>query len=231
VDVITNNLSPAERLARVQFALAESAIGSTSGLLTLLGTLYRFEPDRAAHVHRVAVTSLSIGDRLRLPRHDLRHVERAALLHELGRLILPDENFATDDGPQGRRVHQAQAARQALSVSPVLQPAAEIIGALCERVDGRGWPGGLVGEAIPIGARIVGVADAVDALAALCVELSLPARGLTPSWWPPWCGGSTPRHSGCRPWRHRCTRLCRRRESCCSSLVWSSSSSVCLADT
>ncbi len=175
MDVITNNLSPAERMARVQFALAESAIGSTSGLLTLLGTLYRFEPDRAAHVHRVAVTSLSIGDRLQLPRHDLRHVERAALLHELGRLILPDENFATDDGPEGRRVHQAQAARQALSVSPVLLPAAEIIGALCERVDGRGWPGGLVGDAIPIGARIVGVADAVDALAALCVELSLPA--------------------------------------------------------
>jgi len=175
VDVITNNLSPAERMARVQFALAESAIGSTSGLLTLLGTLYRFAPDRAAHVHRVAVTSLSIGDRLRLPRHDLRHVERAALLHELGRLILPDEHFATDEGPEGRRVHQAQAARQALSVSPALLPSADIIGALCERVDGRGWPGGLVGEAIPIGARIVGVADAVDALAALCVEMSLPA--------------------------------------------------------
>lgn len=175
MEVITNNLSPAERMARVQFALAESAIGSTSGLLTLLGTLYRFEPDRAAHVHRVAVTSMSIGDRLKLPRHDLRHVERAALLHELGRLILPDESFTADDGPEGRRVHQAQAACQAVSVSPVLLPAAEILGALCERVDGRGWPRGLVGEAIPIGARIVGVADAVDALAALCVELSLPA--------------------------------------------------------
>lgn len=175
MDVIPNNLSPAERLARVQFALVESAIGSTSGLLTLLGTLYRYEPDRAAHVHRVALTSLSIGNRLRLPRHDLRHVERAALLHELGRLILPDDSFAGDDGPEGRRVHQAQAACQALSVSPVLLPAAEIIGAICERVDGRGWPKGLVGDAIPIGARIVGVADAVDALAALCVELSLPA--------------------------------------------------------
>lgn len=175
MDAIPNNLSPAERLARVQFALVESAIGSTSGLLTLLGVLYRYEPDRAAHVHRVAVTSLSIGNRLRLPRQDLRHVERAALLHELGRLILPDESFAADDGPEGRRVHQAQAACQALSVSPVLLPAAEIISAICERADGRGWPRGLAGDAIPIGARIVGVADAVDALAALCVELALPA--------------------------------------------------------
>jgi len=159
----------------VQFALVESAIGSTSGLLTLLGALYRHEPDRAAHVHRVALTSLSIGTRLRLPRHDLRHVERAALLHELGRLIVPDESFAVDDGPEGRLVHQAKVACQALSVSPVLLPVAEIIGAICKPVDGRGWPRGLVGDAIPIGARIVGVADAVDALAALCVELSLPA--------------------------------------------------------
>jgi response regulator RpfG family c-di-GMP phosphodiesterase len=175
VDVIPDNLSSADRLARVQFALAESAIGSTSGLLTLLGTLYRYQPDRAAHVHRVALTSLTIGTRMRLPRHDLRHVERAALLHELGRLILPDENFAAADGPDGRRVLQAQAACQALSVSPVLHQARDIIGALCERVDGRGWPKGLVGDAIPLGARIVGVADAVDALVALCVELSLPA--------------------------------------------------------
>lgn len=175
MDVLSNNLSPAERMARVQFALVESAIGSTSGLLTLLGTLYRHDPDRAAHVQRVALTSLSIGSRMHLPGRDLRHVERAALLHELGRLILPDEGFAADDGPEGRRVHQAQAACQALSVSPVLHPAAQIIGAICERVDGRGWPAGLSGAAIPLGARILCVADAVDALAALCVELSLPA--------------------------------------------------------
>lgn len=175
MDVISHNLSPAERMARVQFALVESAIGSTSGLLTLIGTLYRYEPDRAAHLHRVALTSLSIGTRLRLPRHDLRHVERAALLHELGRLILPDETFAGDEGPEGRRVHQAQAACQALSVSPLLHPAAEIVGAIAERVDGRGGPKGLAGDAIPIGARILSVADAVDAIAALCVELALPA--------------------------------------------------------
>lgn len=174
MDVLPNNLSPAERMARVQFAIAESAIGSTSGLVTLLGMLYRFQPDRAAHVQRVAVTSLSIGDRLRLPRHDLRHVERAALLHELGRLILPDESFAGDEGPDGRRAQQVQAARQALTVSPLLRPAGDIIGALCERVDGTGWPQGLAGNAVPIGARIVGVADAVDALAALCVEMALP---------------------------------------------------------
>lgn len=178
MDVRLQQLSPAERMLRVQFALTESAVASTSGLLTLLGVLYRFEPDRAAHVHRVALTSVSIGDRMRLPRHDLRHVERAALLHELGRLLLPDDEFSSDEGPSGRRVHQTQAAEQALSVAPVLHPAARIIGALCERVDGRGWPKGLKGAAIPIGARIVSVADAVDALTALCAEMSLPAEVL-----------------------------------------------------
>jgi response regulator RpfG family c-di-GMP phosphodiesterase len=175
VETFAHNLSPAERAARVQFALAESAVGSTSGLLTLLASLYRFEPDRAAHLQRVAVTSLSIGDRLQVPRHVLRHVERAALLHELGRLILPDEGFSSEDGPEGRRVHQLQAACDALTAAPALIPAAEILRHLCERVDGRGWPRGLTGEAIPIGARIVSVADAVDALSALCVEMNLPA--------------------------------------------------------
>lgn len=175
MDVRLTNLSPAERMARVQFALAESAIASTSGLLSLMGVLYRYEPDRAAHVRRVAITSLSIGDRLRLPRHDLRHIERAALVHELGRLLLPDDGFASEDGPDGRRVHQALAVAEALSVAPVLHPAARIVSALCERMDGRGWPKGLAGSAIPIGARIVSVADAVDALTALCVEMSLPA--------------------------------------------------------
>jgi response regulator RpfG family c-di-GMP phosphodiesterase len=165
-------------MARVQFALAESSIGSTSGLLTLLGSLYRYQPDRAAHVHRVAVTSLSIGDRLRLSRQTLRHVERAALLHELGRLILPDESFAADEGPDGRRVHQAQAAWHAVQVAPVLRPAGDIVGAMCERVDGGGWPKGLAGDDIPIGARIVTVADAMDALAALCVEMGMPAEVL-----------------------------------------------------
>ena len=175
MDVRLHKLSPAERMARVQFALAESAGATTSGLIALIGVLYRFEPDRAAHVKRVASTSVSIGDRLRLPRHDLRHVERAALLHELGRLLLPDDGFAMDDGPNGRRVHQALAAQEALTVSPLLMPAGAIIGALCERMDGSGWPRGLAADAIPIGARIVSVADAVDALTSLCVEMSLPA--------------------------------------------------------
>lgn len=175
MNVRLHNLSPGERMARVQFALAESAVATTSGLMTLLGVLYRFEPDRAAHVQRVAMTSLSIGSRLSLPHHDLRHVERAALLHELGRLLLPDDEFAAEEGPGGRRVHQVQAVERALAIAPALVPAGRIIGALCERVDGTGFPKGLAGAAIPIGARILSVADAVDAMTALCVEMSLPA--------------------------------------------------------
>jgi response regulator RpfG family c-di-GMP phosphodiesterase len=91
---------------------------------------------------------------------------------------LPDDGFAADDGPDGRRVHQVKAVQQALSASPFLMPAGRIVGALCERSDGRGWPLGLAGDEIPIGARIVSVADAVDALTALCLEMSLPAEVL-----------------------------------------------------
>lgn len=174
----TTQLTRADRLARVRFALAESAIGSTSGVLTWLAACYRFEPDRAAHVHRVARTSLSIGDRLDLPREQLRHVERAALLHDVGRLIVPDGECRADDGPQGRRAQQALAAQDALAVVPVLHPAAEIVGALWERVDGTGWPKGLTADGIPIGARIVSVADALDALTSLSVEMALPVDAM-----------------------------------------------------
>jgi response regulator RpfG family c-di-GMP phosphodiesterase len=111
-----------------------------------------------------------------LTREELRHVERAALAHDIGRVVAPDA-----PGEAGREVsrgRQAALARDVLAVSPPLQRAARIVGAYCERIDGSGWPSGLSGDEIPVGARIVGVADAYDALMSLCVEMGLSADAI-----------------------------------------------------
>jgi HD-GYP domain-containing protein (c-di-GMP phosphodiesterase class II) len=69
-------------------------------------------------------------------------------------------------------------AREVLATAPALRRAAEIVGAQHERIDGSGWPSGLQGEEIPVGARIVGVADAYDALTSLCLEMGLEADAI-----------------------------------------------------
>jgi response regulator RpfG family c-di-GMP phosphodiesterase len=171
----TAHYEAADRLARLKRALAESAIGSTGALVSWVGMLYRYTPDTLAHVQRVANTALSISTGLRLSHQQLQQVERAALVHDIGKIIVPDDRDGFNGArPDAQRLaYQVSLAKEVLATSPFLQPTAEIVGALCERVDGSGWPRGSKGAAIPLGARVVGVADALDAMTLLCVEMVL----------------------------------------------------------
>lgn len=170
----------ADRLLRLKSALVEHSVASTSALVGFLATLYRYSPDTLAHVQRVAAASLCIGDTMALSTEELRHLERAALAHDLGAFILAGD--VEQDGPPGpppageRKGRQAALGRELLAATPVLRRAADIVGAQFERMDGTGWPAGLSGDQIPVGARIVGVADAYDALVSLCLELGLTAE-------------------------------------------------------
>ncbi|MBP6716797.1 MAG: HD domain-containing protein [Acidobacteria bacterium] len=175
-----------DRQTRLKSALIENSVASTSALVSFLAALYRYSPDTLAHVQRVAAASISIGGGMALSREELRHVERAALAHDLGRLLTKDDakatrsSGATSPDPSLRREgeqrgRQAELARDVLTAAPALRRAADIVGAQFERIDGSGWPRGLQGDQIPVGARIVGVADAYDALTSLCLELGLSA--------------------------------------------------------
>ena len=170
-----------ERQTRLKSALIENSVASTSALVSFLAALYRYSPDTLAHVQRVAAASICIGGGMSLSREELRHVERAALAHDLGRVVSPDPSADKPPGPprgDERRGHQAALARNVLAAAPALRRAADIVGAQCERIDGSGWPCGLQGDEIPVGARIVGVADAYDALTSLCLELGLSADAI-----------------------------------------------------
>ncbi len=170
-----------DRQTRLKSALIENSVASTTALVSFLAALYRYSPDTLAHVQRVAAASICIGGGMSLSREELRHLERGALAHDLGRFVSPDHSDDQPTGPprdQAFRGRQAALAREVLAAAPALRRAADIVGAQHERIDGSGWPQGLLGEEIPVGARIVGVADAYDALTSLCLELGLAADAI-----------------------------------------------------
>jgi len=127
-------------------------------------------PQAHAHARRVARISVSIARTVELPEPLVEQVEHCALLHDIGKLAIPDPDVEAD-GAQGelqttlRRQH-VRIGFDILSVVPHLRPAAALVIAVNERWDGYGYPAGLRGREIPIGARIVAIADAYDVLTA-----------------------------------------------------------------
>ena len=122
----------------------------------------------AGHSTRVTETALKIGSAMRLPPNKLDDLHRAALLHDIGKVGVPaailDKPGALDDDEYALiKKHPAIGAR-------ILEPIASYKDILPmvvqhhERYDGKGYPGGLSGDEIDIGARILAVADTFDAV-------------------------------------------------------------------
>src|SRR5262249_51639575 len=104
-------------------------------------------------------------------------LERAALAHEIGALVVPDVPGGLTVDPavvRARTQEQAALSTEALWGDRFLEPAARLIRAMPEWVDGSGQPLGLAGDAIPRGARILGVADLFDVMDTACAELGWP---------------------------------------------------------
>jgi two-component system, cell cycle response regulator len=110
----------------------------------------------------------AVGRRLRLSEDELLEVRRAAALHDIGKVAIPDAilhapRALDNDEWQYMRQHTIIGER-IINAAPALTRVAAIVRASHERWDGHGYPDALVGEAIPLGARIVAVADAFDAM-------------------------------------------------------------------
>jgi putative nucleotidyltransferase with HDIG domain len=120
------------------------------------------------HVVRTARLAVEVSTELRLAPSDVRLVGIGAILHDVGKLTVPDEVLTkpgrlTDEEFAVIRTHAAVGATLVAS-SPVLAGVAGIVGGHHERFDGKGYPQGLAGEHIPLGARIVSACDAFDAM-------------------------------------------------------------------
>ncbi len=124
--------------------------------------------ETAGHSHRVTRYCLELARRMGCSGEQLKHIERGAYLHDIGKIGTPDSILLKPAklDPQERDIMQqhARVGYELVSQIEFLQEAAEIVYSHQERFDGKGYPRGLAGEAIPLGARIFAVADTFDAM-------------------------------------------------------------------
>jgi two-component system, cell cycle response regulator len=134
----------------------------------LLRVLLEREPELHGHMHEVSELSRAVAQRLGLWPEGVDHVARAAELHDVGKLGIPDTilhkpGSLTAEELSYVRKHTLVAER-ILAAAPALKTVAALVRASHERWDGGGYPDALAGEEIPLGARIVAVCDAFDAM-------------------------------------------------------------------
>jgi putative nucleotidyltransferase with HDIG domain len=139
--------------------------------LTLVGWAKALEyRDRETEGHSQRVTSLctQLASQLGISKNDLENVRRGALLHDIGKMAIPDtillkEGSLTEEDWEMVKKHPVYA-RDLIEGIPFLRPALDIPYSHHERWDGSGYPQGLAGEEIPLTARIFAVIDVWDAL-------------------------------------------------------------------
>jgi HD-GYP domain-containing protein (c-di-GMP phosphodiesterase class II) len=128
------------------------------------------DDDTLHHTERVGQLVSTVAERLGLEPETIELMELAAPLHDVGKLgvsdtiLLKPGRLTTEERELMKRHTTIGAAILAGSRFPVLRLGAEIALSHHERWDGTGYPSGLAGEAIPLSARIVGIADVFDAL-------------------------------------------------------------------
>jgi two-component system, cell cycle response regulator len=126
------------------------------------------EPELDDHANGVADLAMAVGRRLGLDAEALDVLVRAAELHDIGKVAVPD-TILHKPGPlddvewEIMRQHTVVGER-ILAAADSMRPVAGLVRSSHERWDGRGYPDGLMGEEIPLGARIVGACDAFDAM-------------------------------------------------------------------
>ena len=157
----------AEELERRGKQLASFQVGMLSAMLR---TLDLRDQMTARHSAAVARYSRAIAQRAGYSRRDQELVHIAALLHDIGKFILPDRILKanvplTEEDWMLIRRHPQQGARVVSSLDGY-GPVAEIILAHHERIDGKGYPRGISGDDIPEMARIISVADTYDVMTA-----------------------------------------------------------------
>jgi diguanylate cyclase (GGDEF)-like protein len=134
----------------------------------LLQLLSERTPSLHEHVNGVGRLVSGVARAFPLDSDQLDELLRAAELHDIGKLAIPDE-ILDKSGPLSdaewhfMRQHTIIGER-ILNAAPALRPVARIVRATHERWDGSGYPDGLAGAAIPLGARIVAVCDAYEAM-------------------------------------------------------------------
>ncbi len=126
------------------------------------------DTETEGHSRRVTAYTIALARAMQLPPQEIRTIARGAFLHDVGKMAIPDAILLkpgrlTLDEQETMREHCARG-YQMLRKIPYLRDAAEIVYSHQEHFDGSGYPRGLHGDEIPLGARIFAIADALDAI-------------------------------------------------------------------
>lgn len=149
--------------------LTAMELGFSPIVHTYVSALERKDQITRDHVVRVAELAIRAGERLGLAPDRLHWLGVGALLHDIGKLAIPDAVLgkpgALSDAEMVVMRTHAELGGHLVAAEPALAPAAWIVRGHHERYDGRGYPDGLPGGSVPIEAAIVSVSDAYDAMA------------------------------------------------------------------
>ena len=157
-----------ERCHGLVATISDAAGADSCQEVALLSLMDESDPSAQDHAERVAAISVQIGQILGLTRESLAALRQGALLHDLGKLALPEAILRK---PAALSSEEREIVRQHPGIGADLlkslegfDQAAVVVRAAGEWYDGHGYPQALAGDAIPLGARIVAVADAFDSM-------------------------------------------------------------------
>jgi HD-GYP domain-containing protein (c-di-GMP phosphodiesterase class II) len=160
----------AELFQNLQRSNLELTMAYDNTLEGWVRTLALRDMETEVHTQRVTMLTLRLASAMGMPDSTLVHVKRGALLHDIGKLAIPDSILKKSESLNEEewdllRQHPTCAA-DLLAPIPYLAPALDIPYCHHEKWDGSGYPRGLKGEEIPLAARIFTVVDVWDALSA-----------------------------------------------------------------
>jgi response regulator RpfG family c-di-GMP phosphodiesterase len=156
------------RRSRLNAAIAANRVDSDETLASMLAMVTSSDRAALSHAYRVADLCVKIGRALQVPDVEIVVLGRAALLHDVGKLALP-EAILGKPAPLAReeqtlvRLHPVLAA-DLLAQVPYLHGAIPLVRDANERMDASGYPRGVPAAGVALGARIIGAADAYDTM-------------------------------------------------------------------
>ena len=157
-----------DRTSELRTALKDVQHTYQSTLLALVAALDAREHETSDHSQRVVEYTTAIADRLGIRGPELEEIGRGALLHDIGKIGVPDAvllkpaRLTTQEWAEMKR--HPDIGYQMIQGIPFLSTPAAIVLSHQERFDGKGYPRGLIAEEIHIGARIFALADTLDAM-------------------------------------------------------------------
>ncbi len=157
------------RVGRQQKDLADLAQLHWRTIEALALAIQAKDDTTATHLRRIQVLATDVARELQLSPNDMKAVEAAALLHDIGKLAVPEYILSkpgrlTAEEFEKVKIHTLVGA-EILERVDFPYPVVPIVRSHHEKFDGTGYPDGLKGEAIPIGARVIAAVDCLDALA------------------------------------------------------------------